>query len=261
MKAARLVVLGVAVVAGGLAAILASGPDAPPPVPAPLTNIDTTEVLIASHDIGPGAALSEADLKWQIWPTAAAANFIKKPERPDAISDLKGAITRSSLTNGEPIQESRVIKVGSAGYMAAILPQGMRALSVEILPETGAGGFVLPGDHVDVILTRRDKEAEKATGVETVFVSETLLTNIRALAIDQTVEDKNGQKVLVGKTATLEVRPAEAEALALARSLGTVSLALRSVVDNAQSGDAADKGARRGVNMVRFGVTLSATPK
>jgi pilus assembly protein CpaB len=262
MKAARLVVLGVAVAAGGLAAILAGGGDEPPPAPAPVSQLETTEVLVANSDIGAGHALTDQDIKWQIWPVAAAGpTFIKKNERPDAIADVKGSITRASFTTGEPIQEGRLIKVGTAGYLAAILPSGMRAISVEVLPETGAGGFVLPGDHVDVILARRDKEAEKAAGVE-IYTSETILTNVRVLAIDQTVQDQNGQKVLVGKTATLELGSRQAETLALARQLGTVSLALRSVVDNAQKNTDDDQGGRRtGVNMVRFGVTTTATPK
>ena len=124
--------------------------------------------------------------------------------------------------------------------MAAILPQGMRAISTEISPETGAGGFILPNDHVDVILSRRDKEAEKAAGVE-VHTSEIILSNVRVLAIDQTVEEKNGQRVVVGKTATLELAPHQAEALARAKIMGTLSLALRSIVDF----DAAENQQRR----------------
>ena len=114
---------------------------------------------------------------------------------------------------------------------------------------------MLPGDHVDVILSRRDKEAEKAAGVE-IFTSETILTNVRVLAIDQTVEDKNGQKVVVGKTATLELGSRQAENLALARQIGTLSLALRSVVDNAAKRQCRRRrvGRRTGVNIVRFGV-------
>ena len=94
--------------------------------------------------------------------------------------------------------------------MAAILPSGMRAVSTTISPETGAGGFILPNDHVDVILTERDREAEKATGAE-VQISETILSNVRVLAIDQTRRGKNGQKVVVGKTATLELTPHQVE--------------------------------------------------
>ncbi len=97
--------------------------------------------------------------------------------------------------------------------MAAMLPTGMRAISTEISPETGAGGFILPNDHVDVILSRRDREAEKAAGIE-IHTSETILSNVRVLAIDQTVEEKNGQRVVVGKTATLELTPRQAETLA-----------------------------------------------
>ena len=139
----------------------------------------------------------------------------------------------------------------------------MRAISTEISPETGAGGFILPNDHVDVILTRRDSEAEKTAGVE-VHISETILTNIRVLAIDQTVEEKNGQRVVVGKTATLELTPRQAETLALSRQMGTLSLALRSLVDS--SGKDAepatdDNGAAAAINMVRFGVTTTTTPK
>ena len=116
--------------------------------------------------------------------------------------------------------------------MAAILPTGMRAVSTDISPETGAGGFILPNDHVDVILTRRDRDAEQANGGVESHVSETILSNVRVLAIDQTVEEKNGQRVVVGKTATLELSPPLAEKLMLAHQLGTLSLALRSLVDS-----------------------------
>ena len=147
--------------------------------------------------------------------------------------------------------------------MAAILPGGMRAVSTEISPETGAGGFVLPNDHVDVILTRRDKEAEKAAGVE-VHSSEIILSNIRVLAIDQTVEEKAGQRVVVGKIATLELTPRQVETLALSRQMGTLSLALRSLVDFEGKGTPSrhdEKGRRGSINMVRFGVTTMTTPK
>jgi pilus assembly protein CpaB len=148
--------------------------------------------------------------------------------------------------------------------MAAILPAGMRAISTEISPETGAGGFILPNDHVDVILSRRDKEAEKAAGSE-VHTSEIILSNIRVLAIDQTIQEKDGQRVVVGKTATLELAPRQAETLALARQLGTLNLALRSIADAnapvAQVPEDGPGGKRGGINMVRFGVTTVTTPK
>jgi pilus assembly protein CpaB len=156
------------------------------------------------------------------------------------------------------------VKANGSGYMAAILPSGMRAISVEISPETGAGGFILPNDHVDVILSRRDKAAEKAVGSE-VHTSEVILNNVRVLAIDQNVEEKNGQRVVVGKTATLELNPRQAETLALSRQLGTLSLALRSLVDfDAKDNPEVpndDRGRRRGIDIVRYGVTTTTTPK
>ena len=150
-----------------------------------------------------------------------------------------------------------------SGFMAAILPPGMRAVAIEISPETGAGGFILPDDHVDVVLTRRDKAAEKADRRREVHVSETILRNIRVLAIDQTVEEKNGQKIVVGKTATLELHRAQAETLALSHQIGTISLALRSIrrlgdVEPEGGGDDKRMSAAP-INTVRFGVSTLGT--
>jgi pilus assembly protein CpaB len=258
MKAARLVVLGVAVAAGGLAALLA-GRSGDKPAPEPVARFETVDVLVANADVGAGTVLKPEDMRWQMWPSASAGpDTIRKTERPDAIEQLTGYIVRASFVAGEPIQESRLVKANAAGYLAAILPGGMRAIATEISAETGAGGFVVPGDHVDVILTRRDREAEKRNGFET-YVGETIINNVRVLAIDQTLEDKNGQKVVIGKTATLEMSPRQAETLALGKQVGTLSLALRSVVDTGKDAkDDLDDGKRNGVNMVRFGVTTNA---
>jgi pilus assembly protein CpaB len=263
MKTARIVVLGVAIAAGGLAALLASRPSAPPPAPQPVVQLDTVDVLVAKSDIGMGHVVSQNDLHWQVWPTAAASpNFIRRSDRPDAIQNLAGAIARSPIVAGEPVREVKLIKADGSGFMAAILPSGKRAISTEISPETGAGGFILPNDHVDVILSRRDREMEKQAGVD-VHTSETILTNVRVLAIDQTVEEKGGQRVVVGKTATLELTPRQAETLALSRQLGTLTLALRSLADaNAPAvEEEPGRNNRRGVGMVRFGVTTMTTPK
>jgi len=266
MKPARIIVLVIALVAGAIAAFLAARPEqAPPPAPPPVAQLETVDVLIANADIGLGSTVTAQDLRWQTWPAAAAgASFIRKSDRPDAIEQLAGSITRASFSAGEPIREAKLIKGKGGGYMAAILPGGMRAVSTEISPETGVGGFVLPNDHVDVILTRRDKEAEKAAGVE-VHSSEIILSNIRVLAIDQTVEEKAGQRVVVGKIATLELTPRQVETLALSRQMGTLSLALRSLVDFEGKGTPEpatdEKGRRGGINMVRYGVTTMTTPK
>src|SRR5262245_17967742 len=261
MKPARIIVLVIALVAGAIAALLAGRSEPPPPAPAPVAQLETTDVLVAASDIALGNRVSAGDLRWQVWPAAAAsANFIRKSDRPDAINQLAGSIARAPFSAGEPIREAKLIKASGSGYMAAILPEGMRAISVEISPETGAGGFILPNDHVDVILSRRDKLVEKQVGVET-HTSEIILSNVRVLAIDQTVEEKNGQRVVVGKTATLELTPRQAETLALSRQQGTLSLALRSIVDfNKKDKPEAvsdDSGRRGGVNVVRFGVSTT----
>jgi pilus assembly protein CpaB len=262
MKAARLVVLGVALAAGGMAALLAGRSEKPAPAPEkPAAQLDTTDVLVARSDIGAGTPVPTHELEWKVWPTSAAGpNFIRKSDRPNAIEELSKSYARSAISAGEPIQESRLIKAGQAGYMAAILPSGMRAVSTEIKPETGAGGFIIPGDHVDVILYRRDKDAEKTLKTEA-HVSETILRNVRVLAIDQTVEDKNGQKVVIGKTATLELSPNQAETLVLAQQIGVVSLALRSVADTAKTADGDDVSSRNEINMIRYGVSTTRMTK
>jgi pilus assembly protein CpaB len=264
MKPARIVVLVIALAAGAVAALLAGRSDQPPPVvQAPVAPLETVDVLVAANDIGIGSTVAGNDMRWQTWPTSAANPiFIRRNDRPDAINQLSGSITRSPFSAGEPIRETRLIRAQGSGYMAAILPSGMRAVSTDVTPETGAAGFILPNDHVDVILTRRDREAEKASGIET-HTSETILTNVRVLAIDQTVEEKGGQRVVVGKTATLELNQRQAEILVRARSMGALSLALRSLLD--VSGGTpevpTDDQGRRAVNIVRYGVTIVTTPK
>ena len=264
MKAARIVVLAVALGAGGIAAYLASGSKEPPPAPAPVVQtIDTVHILVAKGDINMGQVVAAQDIEWQVWPaSAASSHFIRRKNRPNAVEQLTGSIARAPFVAGEPIREAKLIKANGSGFMAALLPSGMRAISTEISPETGAGGFILPNDRVDVLLTRRDRETEKATGIEA-HISETILTDVRVLAIDQTIEEKNGQRVVVGKTATLELSPRQAETLAVSRQRGTLSLALRSLIDaNARVATPDDdKTANRRLNMVRFGISTWATPK
>ncbi|HEX5500366.1 MAG TPA: Flp pilus assembly protein CpaB, partial [Thermomicrobiales bacterium] len=183
--------------------------------------------------------------------------FIRKGSQPNAVQKLSGMIVRVPFVAGEPIRESKLVNAKGSGFMAAILPSGMRAVSTQISPETGAGGFILPNDHVDVILTRRAGAAKVAGG--DVPSSETILSNVRVLAIDQTIKEKNGQKDVIGKTATLELTPKQAETLTLAQHLGSLSLALRSITDARRDDPkvASDLGqdGRHGVNVVRFGVS------
>src|SRR5258708_11012203 len=154
---------------------------------------------------------------------------IRRNERPDATTQIAGSIARAPFIAGEPIREAKLVKPNGSGFMAAILPTGMRAISTEISPETGAGGFILPNDPVDVILSKRDKNPDRS-GAD-IIVSEIILPNIRVLAIDQAPKEKDGQNTVIGKTVTLELRPEQAETLAPARQSGTLSLALRSIAD------------------------------
>ena len=228
MKTARLVVLAIAISAGGVAAYLASGSEPKAPAPEPVAQLPTVDVLVAKSDIGLGQSVGPDDVQWQTWPSATAStNFIRRPDRPDATAQIAGSVARSPFIAGEPIREPKLVKTNGSGFMAAVLPSGMRAVSTEISPETGAGGFILPNDRVDVILSKR----EKSTSGSDYVSSEVILGNIRVLAIDQAPREKDGQNSVVGKTATLELKPGQAEALARARQTGTISLALRSLVD------------------------------
>jgi pilus assembly protein CpaB len=267
MKAARLVVLGVALAAGGVAALLAGGHhEAPPPValppPPPLATVD---ILVAKNDLSRGQVISEGDIDWQTWPAASAnASFVKRTERPDAIHQFVGAIARESVASGEPIRDPAVVFAKGSGFMAAILPKGMRAVSMEVSAENAAGGFILPDDHVDVVLTRHDK-MQTAGGASDKIVSESILRNVRVLAIDQAVEEKAGQKVVIGKTATLELAPDQAETLQVARQQGTLSLELRSLVDSRsdspEDDDDSTSKKRAPINTVRYGVSTVSSPR
>ena len=170
-------------------------------------------------------------------------------------------IARAPFIAGEPIREPKLVKANGSGFMAAILPTGMRAVSTEISTETGAGGFILPNDRVDVILTRRDKNPEK--GGPDIVNSEIILPNVRVLAIDQAPKEKEGQNALVGRTVTLELKPEQAETLARSRQSGTLSLALRSITDinMAENHTEEEAAPRKGgsINVVRYGVQSSTT--
>ena len=263
MKPARIIVLGVALFAGAIAFML-SGRDAPPPqVTVVQPAMDMVDILVARSDIQLGSALKPEDLSWQTWPSAAASSqFIRKSARPNALEEFKGAIARSPFIAGEPIREQKLVKADGSGFMAAILPTGMRAISTEIAPETGAGGFILPNDRVDVILTKREKSTDPNV-TQDIVVSMIILANIRVLAIDQAPKEKDGQNSVLGKTVTLELKPEQTATLSAARQAGTLSLALRSIADVNMVENAPDPAIKRGssVNIVRYGIPNSTTTK
>jgi pilus assembly protein CpaB len=263
MYTARIVVLIIALSAGGVAAYLVRGFDNKSSPTEPVVQLQTVDVLVAKSDIGLGQSVASENLQWQTWPAATASNsFIRRNERPDATTQIIGSIVRAPFLAGEPIREQKLVKANGSGFMAAILPTGMRALSTEISPETGAGGFILPNDRVDVILSKHDKSPDDRTGGTDIISSEIILANVRVLAIDQAPKEKDGQNAVVGKTVTLELKREQAEILARARQSGTLSLALRSIADvNMVETKSDELALKRGdsVSVVRYGVSSPTT--
>jgi pilus assembly protein CpaB len=262
MNIGRVVVLIIALSAGGVAAYLARGTEEKSrPAAEPVVQLPTVEILVAMSDIGLGQPVKPEDLQWQTWPASAAgSNLVNRASRAEAIKEIAGSIARAPFIAGEPIREQKLVKANGSGFMAAILPTGMRAISTEISPETGAGGFILPNDRVDVILSKREKNPERS-GPD-VVQSEIILSNVRVLAIDQAPKEKEGTNTLVGRTATLELKPEQAETLTRARQSGTLALALRSITDvNAAEGRSEDQIQKRSgsVNVVRYGVANQTT--
>ena len=262
MNTARILVLIIALGAGGVAAYLASGFENKSQSTEPTAVLQTVDVLVAKSDIGLGQSVSPENLQWQSWPASTASNsFIRRNERPEATTQIAGWIARAPFIAGEPIREPKLVQANGSGFMAAILPVGMRAISTEISPETGAGGFILPNDRVDVILSRREKNSGRANATD-VVKSEIILPNVRVLAIDQAPKEKDGQNTVVGKTVTLELRPEQAETLARARQTGTLALALRSIGDiNMVENRTDEQSPKRGesIDVVRYGVPSSTT--
>lgn len=231
MNLVRVSILGLALLAAGLAAFVARSlvakPDATPVVQE-LVKAPTNDVLVAASDIAVGKRVGKSDLRWQEWPsTAINSRYITRKDDPNAAEAFAGTIARFALYKGEPVSAQKLIDYEKSGFMSALLAPGMRAISTKISPETGAGGFILPNDRVDVLLTRETGER----GRRNTFTSSALLLNIRVLAIDQSVSEANDKTVAIGKTATLEMSLADAETFLRAVKEGTVTLALRSMAD------------------------------
>jgi pilus assembly protein CpaB len=259
MRVSRILLVVVALLAGGLAAWLAtrSGGDQPP---APQTQIvaDThTKVLIAKVDIGMGERLSDQNLDWQDWPDGAVRQeYITTAQNPDAITSMKGAVARDEIFTGEPIRDAKLVKAAD-GYMSAVLAKGMRGVSISVSADSASGGFIVPNDHVDVILSRQTPEGQQA---------ETLLSNVRVLAINTRLgetgttgapdnpDDPKAQVFSNTAIATLELDPAQAETVANATQLGKLSLSLRSIVDFAPSPNDANALQRNApIRIIRYG--------
>jgi pilus assembly protein CpaB len=235
-----LVVLIVAVGAGGYL-YLTRAPEPVAPVAAPAAQEPETpamvEVFAPVHPIAAGTIMTESILKrFAIEPGMVSGEMIVADEEGRRFLD--GGVARQSLAEGMPIARSSIIHPGDRGFLAAVLPRGMRAISIEITEVAGLSGLVLPGDHVDIILTYVIT-AEQGDFERDIRASETVIHNVRVLALDQRVQavrqefDANGIPLPppVASTATLEVTPRQAEMVLLASSLGTLSLVLNSAQD------------------------------
>ena len=258
MGAVRIAILAVAAIAAiGLAFIVRNmaSPKRPEPAAAAAAPAarPVAQVLVAKRDLPIGTRLTPADLAWQAWPAdalnaafvtdgAAPALPAQMPDKAvqkatrvanDIISAqspmqaFEGAIVKEALAAGEPVVARKVVRAGQSGFMAVVLQPGMRAMAVPINAETAAGGFILPGDRVDVLQSRQGG----GDGGAKTMVTEVLMRNVRVLAIDQSIEPGKDAKTIVGGVATLEIPASDAEVMARGKAQGEVQLALRSYAD------------------------------
>ena len=275
MSAVRLLILVIAAVAAIALAFVVRGAFSPKKMPvaaataAPTPTQATVRVLVAKRDLPTGTRLSASDLGWQDWPaeglspsfTTDGAPAAVKPAGAagaaqqaattasgllgdSAIKALDGAVVREPFVSGEPIVARKIVKQGEGNFMAIVLQPGMRAMSVGVTVDTAAGGFVLPGDRVDLIVS--------VDAGDKGIVTETVLRNVKVLAIDQAAQPAKDAQTMVGAVATLEVSAADTELVAgaqtKAKAGGALSLALRSYADagaptsRGSAGGSADSG-------------------
>ncbi|MGA9793933.1 MAG: Flp pilus assembly protein CpaB [Rhizomicrobium sp.] len=214
-----------------------------------------SNVLVAANGADSGTPLNASMVRWQAWPSSNVdASFITQQASPNIATIVSGAVVRAPLVAGQPITTANIIHSNSSGVMAATLSPGMRAVSIGISTESSAGGFILPNDRVDVILT------EQMSGESRTYLSRTILKNVRVLAVDQTYKEDKDQKVVLAKTATLELEPQQAEAVERAQASGTISLSLRGLGDTGSANQAvASKSSMLGsgqgdVYILRYGI-------
>lgn len=263
MKPAQIVLLLVALVAGLLAAFLVTRGG-----PAPTTQVVTNEVvrqeaknqiLVAKGPIGMGERLSAATVEWQDWPEGAIRpEYVTISAMPDAPSVLTGSVARFEFFPGEPIRQQKLVTT-EQGYLSAVLAKGMRGVSVPVTAASASGGYIVPNDHVDVLLSRQSDQGQ---------VSEVVLSNVRVMAIGDRLGELGASGGAAGADAnagpqaqvfadntiaTLELTPGQAENLVNAVSRGELSLSLRSITDFNDNAVAAQQATTTSVRIIRFG--------
>ena len=212
-------------VAGGSTLSIRSGP-----TPKPLV-----QVLVAAQDLATGKTLGAGDLDWQDWPADGVnAAFISRPAPASKAATSSGEMTRfygqvvkDPILAKEPIAAAKLLSKGEGGYMSIVLHPGTRAVSVPVTVESGAGGFILPGDHVDLVLNRQIEVLSASGGLKSAMVSDTLFKNLKVLAIDQNTSAPKDARSAVGASATLQVAKDDVEFLVQAKAQGNLVLVLR----------------------------------
>lgn len=239
MSPMRLIVLAVALVAAVVAAFLVRNLAQPTVVDGPTQTVERVvevevaqqKVLVAKTDLRVGTLLTPENFRWANWPdTTLNPAYYTQEIAPDAMEILTGSVVRSAMYADEPVMPQKIVQKGDTGFMAALLRQGKRAMTVEISPESASAGFILPDDRVDIILSQMI-EFSGDEDLPAVMVTKTILENARILAIDQTFGDVDGIPTLTGSTATMELDQSQAELLARSARVGTLSLTLRSAAD------------------------------
>ena len=280
MNVTRVVVLGVAALAAGGAALIVRnivGGETPAAVASQPPPVLTSDVLVASTTVPPGRPLEVGSVRWDPWPkTSVSDAFITKDEQPDMAKAVEGVIVRSPLVAGQPVTPLNTVRSDVTGFLAATLMPGMRAVAMPVEANTGAGGFLLPNDRVDIILTH---DVSGGAG-DKVWRSSTIIEDVRLLAIDQTATPESAPPPApaggaaaapntdskVGKVATLELTARQAEILHRARAVGSLYLTLRSLGDSdgrASVGTTAFGGAAAGPThlIIRYGITRDVGKK
>lgn len=213
--------------------------------------VEKLQVIVAKINLGAGTFLKREDIVWQVWPEGNLSKaYAVKGKRK--LTDFVGSVVRSTIVAGQPVTDSSVVKVGERGFLAAVLQPGMRAVAFPITAASGIAGLVFPGDRVDIILSHKFKAPSENSNKDKVRrASETVLTNVRILAMDRRTDDqkdKKGKRPSVAKTVTVEVSPKQAEVVAVALSLGKLSLSLRSL---AKTDPVTGKAAEKDIKSVR----------
>lgn len=237
----RLIILAVALIAAIAAAFLVRGIANQQPATAvgpaqtveKIVEVEVSQqkVLVAKTDLKVGTLLTPDEFRWANWPESTInPAYYTQDVAPDSMEELTGSVVRSAMYADEPIMPQKIVQKGDTGFMAALLNPGMRAMTIEISPESASAGFILPDDRVDIILT----ELIEYSGDEDLppqLITHTIMENTRVIAIDQTFGDVDGIPTLTGSTATMEISQEQAELLANSQRSGTLSLTLRSAAD------------------------------